>query len=93
MGDLILFAKDGYLFNNSAEGEDVVSDIVNYSSTHGYMATDPEMDGIFIATGAGIRKGVRLPRVSSLDLAPTIAQLLGIEMPDPEGRVIEEILL
>jgi hypothetical protein len=92
MGDLILFAQDGYLFNNSAEGEDVVSPVVNYSSTHGYLASDPDMDGIFIATGAGIKKGVRLSRVSSLDLAPTMARLLGVTMPDPEGRVIEEIL-
>ena len=92
MGDLILFAQDGYLFNNSAAGDEVVTPIVNYSSTHGYLATDPEMDGIFIATGAGIKKGVKLPRVSSLDLAPTIARLLGVTMPEPEGRVIEEIL-
>ena len=93
MGDLILFAKEGYLFNNSAEGEDVVTPVVNYSSTHGYLASDPDMDGIFIATGAGIKKGVHLPRISSLDLAPTIAHLLGVTMPEPEGRVIEEILL
>jgi predicted AlkP superfamily pyrophosphatase or phosphodiesterase len=92
MGDLILFAKDGYLFNNSADGDEILTPIVNYAATHGYLATDPEMDGIFIATGAGIRKGVRLPRVSSLDLAPTIARLLGVTMPEPEGRVIEEIL-
>jgi predicted AlkP superfamily pyrophosphatase or phosphodiesterase len=93
MGDLILFAKEGYLFNNSAEGEDEVTPVVNYSSTHGYLASDPDMDGIFIATGAGIKKGVQLPRISSLDLAPTIAHLLGITMLEPEGRVIEEILL
>lgn len=93
MGDLILFADEGYLFNNSAEGEDVVTPVVNYSSTHGYLASDPDMDGIFIASGAGIQKGVKLPRISSLDLAPTIARLLGVTMPEPEGRVIEEILL
>ena len=57
------------------------------------LASDPEMDGIFIATGAGIKKGVQLPRVSSLDIAPTVARLLGVTMPDPEGREIEEILL
>ena len=93
MGDLILFAKEGYLFNNSAEGEEEVTPVVNYSSTHGYLASDPDMDGIFIASGAGIQKGVHLPRVSCLDLAPTIAHLLGITMPESEGRVIEEILL
>lgn len=92
-GDLILVAKDGYVFNDSAAPADVIMPTVNYGGTHGYPAGDPDMRGIFIASGAQIKKGVILPRVSNLDLAPTIARILGLSpLPQAEGRVLEEIL-
>ena len=91
IGDLILIAADGYEFANDDAGDAVVQPVTKPRGTHGYPATDPAMDGIFIATGAGIKPGVTLPRISSLDVAPTIARLLGLTMPDPEGRVLEEI--
>jgi hypothetical protein len=50
------------------------------------------MRAIFIAAGKGIRKGVKLGVVRNLDLAPTAARLLGLELKDVEGRVLEEIL-
>jgi len=33
-----------------------------------------------------------LPRMANLDVAPTIARLLDIQLPDMDGRVLEEIL-
>jgi predicted AlkP superfamily pyrophosphatase or phosphodiesterase len=92
MGDLILVAKDGYLFDNSAAGEEVVLPTYNYAATHGYLASDPELGGIFIASGAGIKRGVKLPHISNLDIAPTLARLLDVKLPEQEGRVLEEIL-
>lgn len=91
-GDFTLVAKDGYYFNDSAAGEDVVGPATGYGGTHGYPASDPDMDGIFIASGAQIKKGVTLPRVRNLDLAPTIARILSIDLPEAEGRVLTEIL-
>ncbi len=64
----------------------------NYAGTHGYLASDPELDGIFIASGPGIKPGVVLPRMANLDVAPTIAKLLKLQIPNVEGRVLEEIL-
>ena len=48
----------------------------------------------FILTGAGVRKGVALRRqVRSVDVAPTIAYLLGVPMPaNVEGGVVYEAL-
>jgi predicted AlkP superfamily pyrophosphatase or phosphodiesterase len=92
MGDIILYPKAGYAFTGSASGEVTAGPALNYGGTHGYASTDPELDGIFIASGAGIKKGVRLERVSNLDVAPTIARLLGIELPTADGSAIEEIL-
>jgi len=92
MGDLILFAKDGYAFRKDVTGEDVVVPAVNYAGTHGYPASDPELDGIFIAHGPGIKPGTVVDRVSNLDVAPTLARIMGLTLPEVDGRVLEEIL-
>ena len=92
MGELILHPKAGYAFTGAATGDIVHGPAVNYGGTHGYPATDPELDGIFIAQGAGIRRGVKLDRVRNLDVAPTIARLLGVALPTADGRAMEEIL-
>ena len=60
---------------------------------HGYdPARFPEMHGIFIALGRGVPAGVRLPRVRAIDVAPTVARLLGISAPaNSEGAAIEAL--
>jgi predicted AlkP superfamily pyrophosphatase or phosphodiesterase len=60
---------------------------------HGYdPARHPEMRGIFLAAGRGVPAGVRSGDVRSLDVAPTVARLLGIEPPRGcEGQPIEAI--
>lgn len=92
MGDLFLFAKTGYAFKGEAQGTAAVAPTEGYLGTHGYRADDPDMDGIFIASGSGIKPGVSLRRVANLDMAPTIARLLGLKIPRPDGRVLTEIL-
>lgn len=92
MGDLILYAKAGYAFNNSAAGDAETAPTVNYGGTHGFLNSDPELDGVFIASGRGIKKGVTLERMANLDVAPTMARLMGLKLPDTDGRVLTEIL-
>lgn len=92
MGDLVLYPKAGYAFKNDAAGEAVTGPSVNYGGTHGYLNTDPELDGIFIASGRGIRRGVTLDRMANLDVAPTMARIMGLSLPHAEGRVLTEIL-
>jgi predicted AlkP superfamily pyrophosphatase or phosphodiesterase len=92
MGDLILYAKPGYAFSGAAAGEAVTGPAVNYGGTHGQRADDPELDGIFLASGAGIKPGVKLARIRNLDVAPTIARLLDVPLPGTEGVVLEQIL-
>lgn len=89
--NLVLAAKDGYAFSNDASGEEVVT-LTRAVGTHGYLQTNPKVDAAFIAGGAGIRQGARVQRVANLDVAPTIAQLLGLRMEGVDGRVLQEIL-
>jgi len=92
MGDLILYPKPGYAFSAAPVGEAATGPSTNYGGTHGYPSADPELDGIFVAAGAGIRAGVKLDRMRNVDVAPTIARLLGVPLPEVDGRVLEEIL-
>lgn len=92
MGDLILYAKPGYAFQGAVLGDEPVIDSKTYLGTHGYPASDPELDGVFAAWGYGIKHGVKLDRVSNLDIAPTIATLLGLEMKDIDGHPLDAIL-
>ncbi len=93
MGDLLLVAKDEAIsFHESAIGDSILGPSVNYGGTHGFLASEPELEGIFIASGAGIKAGASPGRIRNLDVAPTIARLLGLPLPDAEGRVLEEIL-
>ncbi len=92
MGDLLLAAEDGYAFINDATANDWLVELKNPVGTHGYLASEPKMDGVFIAAGAGIRPGVKLQRVGNVDVAPTIAALFGQTMSGVEGRVLQQIL-
>jgi len=92
MGDLVLYAKDGYAFYQGLEGAEVIRESKGYLGTHGYPNSDPELDGIFLASGYGIKPGTKLERVANLDVAPTIAELLGVPLPKVDGRVLKEIL-
>jgi predicted AlkP superfamily pyrophosphatase or phosphodiesterase len=88
--DLVLSAKPDYVFSNEADGDYLIPAT---GGTHGYLNTDPAMQAIFIAWGAGIPRGVHLDKLSNLDIAPSIAALLGLEMKTAKGTPIEAIVL
>ena len=49
-------------------------------------------DGVFLARGPGIRRGVTVEPLSILDVAPTVLYALGLQVPeDLEGRVPGEV--
>ena len=59
---------------------------------HGYQPTHPDMGGIFLATGRGVPDDLVLPEVHQIDVAATVARLLGIDPPrHSEGRAVPGI--
>jgi predicted AlkP superfamily pyrophosphatase or phosphodiesterase len=88
--DLVLCAAPDYSFGNESEGNYVTQ--VAQGGTHGYLNTDPSMQAMFVAWGAEIIPGVRLNKISNLDVAPTIAAILGVEMEKTQGHVLHSIL-
>jgi predicted AlkP superfamily pyrophosphatase or phosphodiesterase len=86
--DLLIAAKPGNVFASGApDGKGEAN-----GGTHGYLNSDPQMQAIFMAWGTGIKPGVRLGTISNLDVAPTIAALLRIELTNATGRPLARIL-
>ena len=84
-GQLFLTAKTGYSFSGSTGGP-VTAAVLQTGGSHAYLASDPELHPIFIASGRGVRQGVNLGLVVNLDVAPTIAKLLGVTLPTAKGK-------
>ena len=85
MGQLYLTAKTGYSFTG-ATGGPVTAAAAQVAGSHGYIASDPDMDALFIASGYGVRAGARLDKIANTDVAPTIAKLLGVPLPTAKGK-------
>jgi hypothetical protein len=85
MYQLLLTAKDGYAFSGAVGGP-VTAEIPQQAGGHGYLASDPDMDALFIATGYGVTSGARLDRIANVDIAPTVAKLLGVALPTAKGK-------
>jgi predicted AlkP superfamily pyrophosphatase or phosphodiesterase len=92
--DLILRPKIGYGVGGSPLGEDFVVAVTPAISSgyHGYLAEEPLMNAVFVASGAGVKKGARLGIVENVDVAPTVMKLLGKDLPNADGKVLSEAL-
>lgn len=89
--DFVLAAKDGYGSSASVVGEETMP-LARPAGTHGYVASNPKMDALFVAAGAHIKKGARLSRIRNVDVAPSLARLLGLTMRDVDGAPLSGIL-
>jgi predicted AlkP superfamily pyrophosphatase or phosphodiesterase len=92
MGVLFLTARDGYAFSGAAGDRTVIDAPEGSLGTHGYVSTDPDLQALFIASGRGIKPGMVLDSVNNVDVAPTAATLLGLQIPNPDGTVLTDIL-
>lgn len=75
-----------------------LSTTVFLTSDHGGEGTDHwthvAVDSIvpWICAGPGVKAGARIAQVGIVDVGPTAAALLGVTLPNVEGRVIKECL-
>ncbi|GGA02034.1 alkaline phosphatase family protein [Dyella caseinilytica] len=88
---LYLLAKPGYAFSGGTEPP-IVKDVDPARGAHGYLNTNPDMQALFIASGAHIRKGVDLGHITNLQVAPTIAKILGISLPAAHQPPLTDVL-
>jgi predicted AlkP superfamily pyrophosphatase or phosphodiesterase len=100
-GDVFIQANPGYNLDDWRGWDDVLEPASFYGQ-HGYDISLPEMRAMFIAAGVGLNQnragdepaeGRVIPPVSVVDYAPTIAALLGFELPPSiDGQPIPAFL-
>jgi predicted AlkP superfamily pyrophosphatase or phosphodiesterase len=88
--DLLLYAANGYEFSEG-DAREFVTDTKEVGA-HGYPNTEPLMQAIFIASGAGIVAKGEIPAFENVDVAPTIARLLHLSSSDVGGKAVGNIL-
>ncbi|MEH7224210.1 ectonucleotide pyrophosphatase/phosphodiesterase [Bacillus sp. JJ1566] len=96
---LMLEARLGYYFKEQLEGEyideiqaeDVREKRYTFAS-HGYSPEKENYTTVLIASGKGIRPNIEIPAMNLVDEGPTFARLLGLDLGETDGRVVEDLL-
>ncbi|MCA9088755.1 MAG: alkaline phosphatase family protein [Planctomycetaceae bacterium] len=94
--DAILVAKDGYAVSGSVEGDTLVTTNTEARTSlgsHGFISTLPKMKALCILSGAGIQAGKTLPTIENTAIAPTAAALLGLQLPNADGKPLTEAMV
>ena len=76
--------KPGYLMGTDPAAPPVGPAPIK--GTHGYFPTHPEMRATFILTGPGIAKHGALGEIDMRDIAPTLAKVMKVKLPDADGK-------
>src|SRR5262249_40288427 len=89
---MLLFAKLGYAFRDTAAGALTFSEQPERKGPPGHDPHLPELHAAFVAWGEGIRSGSHVGEIPNTRVAPTIARLLNLTIPNAEAGPITEVL-
>ncbi len=84
-------AAPGVIFSENGTGKKAIEKITPRPVT-GYLPSRSEMRGTLIVAGKGIKAKTNIEYARIVDVAPTVARLLGIELKASRGHIISEIL-
>ncbi|MEG0249591.1 MAG: alkaline phosphatase family protein [Peptostreptococcus sp.] len=100
----MLEASEGYFFAEGVE-EEVIARVEKINAArksgqkkvhvnnHGYSPTLKEnYETVFLISGKGIKRSISINEMSLIDEGPTFARVMGLDMKNCDGRVIEEFL-
>jgi predicted AlkP superfamily pyrophosphatase or phosphodiesterase len=86
---LALTAIPGVVFSPDREGRSIHA---ARGAGHGYHPDLPDMMTGFVAAGAGIRGGAVIPLMPLEHIAPLVAALLDLDLPDIDGVLLPGLL-
>ena len=94
--EYVLEGMDGTSFGNAWTGSLIVTpDNTDYKfsvASHGHLPVKGPQP-VFMMMGPNVREGTVIERHSIIDEAPTFAKMLHFDMPQAEGKPIDEIIL
>jgi Uncharacterized proteins of the AP superfamily len=79
--EFLLALKPGFTFGGAFSGPLVIENPTT-KGTHGYLPTFSEMRASFFAMGNGIAQGRDLGVIDMRQIAPSVAAILGVKLPD-----------
>lgn len=82
-------AQQGFAFSAAATGELMRA---SKGGTHGFYPDFKEIQTGFVAFGKGIKKGVVIPQMGLVDIAPLISKLLKLDLPAGDGMLYDGLL-
>ena len=82
--EFIVGAKPGTYFGGGFDSP--VTRVRGTGGGHGFFPELNDMDSSFFLVGPGIPGGRNLGRIDMRDIAPTLARLLRVRLPEAEGR-------
>ena len=81
-------AVTGTVFNDHHNGE---SKEKLKKADHGYSPFKANYQTIFAASGPNIKTNLNIEQMSLVDIAPTLAKLLDLDLKDYDGQVLDII--
>jgi predicted AlkP superfamily pyrophosphatase or phosphodiesterase len=90
-GDLVLHAAEGWYFSSHPTRERAAA-ALSYRGTHGHRTDDPRLHAAFLAAGPSIVENARTGVLDQLDVAPTVAAILGMKLPGAARRAAPTVL-
>jgi arylsulfatase A-like enzyme len=87
---LMIEPIDGYTVAAGTAGGFLVP--TSRRGDHGYLPTAPAMHTGLVLAGAGIARGVVVPLARQIDIAPTVARLLGLKAAGTDGIPMAGVL-
>ena len=95
----MLEARDGFYFLDGFRSPSRQVDDMNVRdgdepmrATHGYLPGKPGYQTVFMAKGPDIANKAEILSMCLVDEGPTLARLLGVTLPDADGRVIRQLI-
>lgn len=85
LAEYVLVSRKGYEIRDNVTGPYCTTKL-HQKAQHGYSEKFEEMRASFMLEGEGIRAGEDLGSMELIDIAPTLAAIMGFEMPQAEGR-------
>ena len=86
-------AEIGYSFHDEIKKEvirDLDAEHIAYGN-HGYSPDIDEYRCNFLVSGAGINRNLEIGDIDMVDIAPTMARVLGFSLGECDGKIIEEV--
>lgn len=84
---------DVHLAVDALPGHCFIDKLEKTYGEHGFSLDCPQARTLLWLKGPGVKRGQRLSGANLVDIAPTLAKALGLDLPQAEGKALDEVFL